>query len=734
MEIKTRSRRVNRRSFAGPALRALTLASLLLAAAPHALAQDYKNWRNYGGSPDSAQYSELTQINRSNVSRLERAWSYPTGDGRRYFFAPIVVDNVAYVLAKNGSIVAVNATTGEELWAHRPDPTIRAITNRGINYWESKDRSERRLFYAANQSLRAIDATSGELILTFGDNGKIDLRQGLGRDPEKLRVLQSMSPGRVFEDLLILGSATNQGYGSAPGDIRAFDVRTGKLVWTFHTIPHPGEYGYETWPKDAWKTVGGANVWTEFTVDVERGIVYLPTASAKYNFYGADREGSNLFADCLLALDARTGKRIWHYQLVHHDIWDYDNATAPKLLTVEHEGKQVDVVAQVTKQGFVFVFDRVTGEPLWPIEERPVPRETHMPRETTWPTQPFPTKPPPFARQSFTVDDINPYLEPAERARYRDAIQSARNEGLFTPPGRGDTIQMPGNNGGANWGGAAVNPSKGLLYVVSKDHPAMLKLEPDSEQRIPPPDQPAARGQYLYEVHCHICHSIGPDDQRGTVSPLDGIGEKRGREQIANAITQGYGPMPAFADLPDADVNLLVDYLNNPVSVLTTEQSPVSEQPDYYGETWEGARFVSGFGLMRASNGLSPIGPPWSSLTAYDLNNGTIQWQIPLGEVPELAAKGIKNTGSVYPKVGPVVTAGGLLFAGTRDKKVRAFDVDTGKVLWEREVDAALEGIPAIYEVDGKQYVLFCASAQAGLTRETEVEIEGAYVAFALPD
>jgi quinoprotein glucose dehydrogenase len=711
-------------------------ALLVLAAATIPLSgQPYKSWSDYAGSADSAQYSELTQVDRSNVGRLEMAWSYPTGDGRRYSFAPLVVDHVAYVLAKNNSIVAVNATTGKEVWVHRPDSNIRAITNRGINYWESKDRAERRLFYAANQTLRAVDARTGKLIASFGDDGHVDLRKGLGRDPEKLRVLQSMSPGRVFEDLLIMGSATNQGYGSAPGDIRAFDVRTGKLVWTFHTIPHPGEYGYETWPKDAWKTVGGANVWTEFSIDVERAIVYLPIASAKYNFYGADREGSNLFSDCLLALDGRTGKRIWHYQLVHHDIWDYDNATAPKLLTVEHEGEKIDAVAQVTKQGFVFVFNRVTGEPLWPIEERPVPGFSDMPRETTWPTQPFPSKPPPFARQSFTVDDLNPYLEPEERARYRDDIQGARNEGLFTPPGRGNTIQMPGNNGGANWGGAAVNPGKGMLYVVSKDHPAMLKLDPDGEQEIPPPDQAAARGLYLYDIHCHICHRIGPLDERRTVSPLSGIGEKRSREHIANAITQGFGPMPAFANLSSGDVNLLVDYVINPAAAPTAGQSSAAgEQPNEYDGSWEGARFVSGFGLMRASNGLSPIGPPWSSLTAYDLNKGTIEWTIPLGEVPELAAKGIKNTGSVYPKTGPVITSNGLLFTGTRDKKVRAFDAATGKVLWEREVDAALEGIPAIYQVNGKQYILFCASAQVGLTRETEVEIEGAYVAFALPD
>jgi quinoprotein glucose dehydrogenase len=718
---------------------AILLGSLLLASSLPVRGQNYTSWKVYGGGPDSAQYSKLTQIDRSNVSQLEMAWSYSTGDHNKYSFNPVVADNVAYVLAKNNSIVAVDATSGKEIWVHSPEGAARAMTNRGIDYWESKDRSERRLFYAANQILRAIDAHTGKLIPTFGSNGGIDLRVGLGRDTSKLTRVQSMSPGRVFEDLLILGSATNQGYGSAPGDIRAFDVRSGKLVWTFHTIPRPGEFGYETWPKDAWKTVGGANVWTEFSLDAERGIVYLPVASAKYNFYGADRSGTNLFSDCLLALDARSGKRLWHFQLVHHDIWDYDNATAPKLLTVEHEGRKIDAVAQVTKQGFIFVFNRVTGEPLWPIEERPVPAASDMPRETTWPTQPFPVKPPPFARQSFTAEDINPYLEPAERARYLDDILGARNDGLFTPPGRRNTIQMPGNNGGANWGGAAVDPAGGMLYVVSKDHPAMLKLDPDHAQRIPPPDEPAARGQYLYEVHCHACHSVGEADTRRAVASLVGVSEKLSREQIASAIQQGVGPMPAFADLSREDVDLLVTYLHNPASVsvpgwVLSRDSATGRDTSAGDEyDWDGARYVSGFGLMRASNGLSPIGPPWSSLTAYDLNEGTIRWKIPLGEVPELAAKGIRNTGSVYPKVGPVVTATGLLFAGTRDKKVRAIDVANGKVVWERQVDAALEGMPAVYEVNGRQYILFCAAAQVGLTRETEETIRGAYVAFALP-
>ncbi len=615
----------------------IRLAAWIAVTAAYVFAQDHTTWSDYGGAADSAQYSALKQIDRSNVSRLQVAWTYPTGDGKKYFFNPLVVDGVMYVLAKNNSIVALDAASGKEIWTWTAGEEITVITHRGINYWESQDRKDRRLLFSANHYLRAIDARTGKPILSFGVNGRVNLKEGLGRDPASLKLVQSTTPGRVFEDLLILGSATNEGYTSGPGDIRAFDVRTGKVVWTFHTIPHPGEFGYDTWPRDAWKTVGGANVWGELTLDVKRGIVYAPTASPKYNFYGADRKGANLFGDCLLALDARTGQRLWHFQMVHHDIWDYDDATAPKLLTVRHDGKMVDVVAVVGKQGFIWVFDRVTGQPLWPIEERPVPR-SDMPRESPWPTQPFPVKPPPFARQRFTADDLSPYLDAEDRARFRDQILSSRNEGLFTPPSTRDTMQMPGNNGGANWGGAAVDPTNGRLYVVSKDMPSMLRLERD----------PAQKGE-----------GIADDSER--------------------------------------------------------------------------ARYVSGFNFMVAKNGLSPIKPPWTSLTVYDLNQGTILWKMPLGDVPELAAKGIHGTGSQYPKVGPVVTAGGLIFTGSRDREVRALDSDTGKVLWEKQVDAALEGIPAVYEIGGRQYIVFCASAQEGLTPATQGKINGAYVAFALP-
>jgi quinoprotein glucose dehydrogenase len=624
-------------------------------------------WSDYGGSPAGSQYSALTQINRASVNRLKVAWTYRIGDGANYLFNPVVADGKIYVLGKGNAIVALDAATGKEIWVHQ---TGRGrITTRGINYWESRDRSERRLLFSHNQFLRSIDAVTGEPIASFGQNGRVDLREGLDRDPAKINV-QSATPGRVFEDLIILGSATNQEYDSAPGDIRAFDVRSGKLVWTFHTVPRPGEFGEDTWPKDAWKTVGGANAWAELSVDDTRGIVFVPTGSPKYNFYGANRRGANLFGDCLLALDARTGKRIWHFQMVHHDIWDYDNASGPKLLTVRHDGRRVDIVAQAGKTGFLYVFDRATGAPLWPIEERPVPR-SDMPGEEAWPTQPFPTKPQPFARQSFTEKDLSPFIDdPAERQRFLDDLRSARNEGLFTPPGLRPTVQMPGNNGGSNFGGTAVDPEHGTMFVVSKDFPAMLKLE------VGGPNARTWRGS-----------SGGDEDAAAAAKPSQSAGGGSNADPSDPGLT----------------------------------------------------RYRSGFGFMLASSGLPAIAPPWTTLTAYDLNTGTIKWQIPLGEVPELVAKGHPNTGSHFPKVGPVVTAGGLIFTGTRDRKIRALDVETGKELWSAEVDAGIEGIPAVYEVEGKQFLVYCAAAQA-TTRTHAVAghpaantpIPGAYVAFAL--
>src|ERR1700747_716231 len=526
------------------------------------LADIHAMWRAYGGAADGAQYSSLHQIDRSNVNKLKKVWSYQTGDDLPYAFNPLIVDNVMYVMARTNSIVALDSTTGKEIWTHSTGAKTALITNRGIDYWESLDRSERRLLFAVDNHLQAIDARTGQTIVDFGNSGSTDLREGLGRDPKTLTLVQSTNPGRVFEDLLILGSATNEEYDSGPGDIRAYSVRTGKLVWSFHTIPHPGEPGYETWPKDAWKTAGGANAWSGMALDSNRGVVYVPTASPKYNFYGANRKGSNLYGNCLLAINARTGKLLWYYQMIHHDIWDYDNAGTPMLTTVRHDGELIDVVAEVTKVGFVWVFNRDTGKPLWPIEERAVPK-SDMPGEETWPTQPFPSKPAPFARQRFTVDDLSPYLEPEERDRLRTQILKARNRGLFEPPSTEDTIEMPGNNGGANFGGSAVDPQHGYLYVVSKDLPAMLKLslaDPSSKT-----DSPQSRPRSLYQANCERCHLDTLQGAPPAIPSLVGLPRRLSGKQIRTIVTDGKGLMPPFAKLTNDEINLIITYLADPV-------------------------------------------------------------------------------------------------------------------------------------------------------------------------
>jgi quinoprotein glucose dehydrogenase len=650
------------------------------------------------------QYSALKQIDKTNVNRLELAWFHPVpGPSGRFGFNPLVVDGVMYVLGKDNAIVALDAATGKQTWSH---PVEGTPTERGINYWENKDRSDQRLLFSANSYLQEINLRTGVTIPSFGKDGRVDLREGLGRDPKTIRNIQTGTPGRVFENLIVLGSAPGEGYGSYPGDLRAYDVLSGKLVWTFHTTPHPGEFGYETWPKDAWTYIGGNNAWGEISIDEKRGIAYFPLGSPAYDFYGADRIGAGLFGNCLLALDVRTGKRLWHFQAVHHDLWDYDLTTGPKLLTVRHDGKMVDIAAQATKFGFLYVFNRVTGEPLWPIEERTVPK-SDVPGEEAWPTQPFPTKPPPFTRQKFAVDDLNPYVDAAETARLREILRTARNEGLFTPPSTRNTIDMPGELGGSNWGGAAGDPETGMLYVRSNDAPTMHNLSLRPPVRRVEGGTPEQAGYAVYRQLCESCHGV---DRAGVASP-----KEVGAERVTSIIRGGRGQMPGFSEatLTPQDLGVLLAYLVNPaagaggLADARQGQARGNTPPPPPGQT----RYYTPYGTLNANNGLPAIGPPWSELTAYDLNEGTIKWQIPLGTVPALAAKGIKDTGSYHPtRNGLVVTAGGLIFVGTwSDRTVRAYDKDTGRTLWEKELESNPEGIPAVYEAGGRQYVVFCA-------------------------
>jgi quinoprotein glucose dehydrogenase len=623
--------------------------------------QPYTTWRTYAGGAHSAQYSALDQIDRSNVSELEVVWTFPAGDGT-FVFNPIVVDGVMYVLARDNSIIALDAETGEERWEH---PHEGAVGARGINFWQSADGADQRLLYLNAGFLTALDARTGETVVSFGDGGRVDLRDVLaaeGRDISDVRPLHTSNPGRVFENLMIVSlPAQGAGYQSTPGDVHAYDVVTGDLRWVFHSIPHEGELGYDTWPEGAHATAGGVHNWSELTVDEATGIAFIPFGSPRYDFYGGNRAGDNLFGNSLVALDARTGRRLWHQQLVHHDLWDYDLPQAPKLLTIRREGRTADVVAQATKQGFLFVFDRRTGEPVWPIDERPVP-QSNVPGEHASPTQPYPTKPAPFAVQSFTERDINPFLPESEREILREKLRTSRNDGLFTPPSFAGSISMPGHNGGANWGGSAVDPINGELYVVSKNLPVMLRVELTDEE-------PSVRGV------------TGP------------------------VVT----PAQAAAALAEAEA--------------AAAATPV--------------RYAVPYDFMRSpTNGLGAYGPPWAHLTAYDLNTGEIKWRVPHGSTP---GPGIPDgSGAHFPRGAPLVTAGGLVFVATaQDRRLRAYDRDTGGVLWSTELPGGSEGIPATYEIDGIQYLAVPVAAGSGLFapmfEPAPAVPERAYVVFALP-
>jgi quinoprotein glucose dehydrogenase len=635
----SRRRRFARHLAVGLAVAGSSL--MLTAAASAAPPRGQTQWPAYLGGGDSSQYSALDQINRTNVGKLAVAWTYPAGEGAAYRFNPLVVNGVMYVLAQRNSIVALDPQTGKELWRHANTGLVGA---RGMNYWQSAEGRDRRLLYVNDGMLTEISADTGEPVAAFGKAGKVDLRDGFEGDVSKMRALQTDNPGRVYKNLIIMSlPASTVDYASAPADIHAYDIRTGKLAWRFHVVPHQGEFGADTWPAKDLDKFGGVHNWSESTIDEASGIVYIPTGTARYDHYGGNRQGDNLFANSILALDARNGKRIWHFQTIHHDLWDYDLPQAPKLLTLKRGGKNIPVVAQASKQGFLFVLDRRTGKPIWPIEERPVPA-SDVPGEKASPTQPFPTAPPPFARQSFTEADINPYVPEADREKVRQLLKTARNEGLFTPPSLRGTISMPGHNGGANWGTSAIDPARQRFYVLSKQLPTLDKLSPD--------DRPEA-----------------------------------------------------LASMPNAG------------SEVRPYRAPVD--------------------FILQSNGLSAIGPPWSTITAYDLNEGKILWQVPDGDIPSLAQEGVTGTGSHWPRGSPVATAGGLLFAATAsDRKFRARDADTGKVVWEYDLPAASEGVPAVYQAGGRQFVVIPVGGVGIFSKGFGLPAPGPnqYMAFALPE
>lgn len=684
---------------------------------------DYRSWSVYRGDAGNSAYSAIDQINRTNVSQLKVAWTYHTGDadpGNRSAIQcnPIVVNGKMYVTSPKLKLIALDPATGEEIWNFDPFQGAQATgVNRGVTYWEDGD--DRRIFFTASHYLYALNADKGTLIPTFGNGGKLDLREGLGRDPARLFV-EASSPGAVYGDFLIQGTALGEGYDAAPGFIRAYECRTGRIAWTFHTIPQPGQPGYETWPPDAYKEVGGANSWAGISIDQSRGIAYIPTGSAAFDFYGGNRKGMNLYSNCLLALDAATGKLLWHHQLVHHDLWDYDLPAPPNLVTVTHEGKRIDAVAQITKMGMVFVFDRVTGEPLFPIEERPVPKSELL-GEEVWPTQPFPVKPPPFSRQSFTRDDVTD-ISPESRDAVLRKIEGARMGSIYIPPDTEGVVQFPGTRGGGEWGGAAIDPAKGIMYVNANDIPlliSMRQIEIDGQE-----EYLASAGKRVYTMNaCTSCH--GADRSGTNVYPsLQSLSERKTEAEVSTLLRTGKGQMPAFPNLSDADMDALLAFLFDKNDL----RNPAFDSLETKGEkTYRYAH--SGWNVLTDDEGYPGIKPPWGTLNAIDLNTGEIRWKVTLGFYRELLDKGLPPTGT-QNLGGPAVTAGGLVFIGaTRDKMFRAFDQDTGELLWEYELPAGGNATPCVYEIDGKQYIAIAAGGGGRVGSPSS----DAYVAFSLP-
>jgi quinoprotein glucose dehydrogenase len=669
--------------------------------------EENQNWPVYGGAPEGTHYSSLAQINRGNVKHLSVAWIFDTGETGGLQTSPLVVDGVLYGITPSQKIFALDAASGKLLWKF--DSGVGGTQpDRGLAFWS--DGNERRILAGVMNFLYALDALTGKPFAAFGTEGRIDLRENLGRPTEAQSVVLT-SPGIVYQDLIIVGGRNPETLPAPPGDVRAYDVRSGKLRWSFHTIPHPGEFGYDTWPPNAWKYSGAANNWAGMALDAKRGIVYVPTGSAAFDFYGANRVGDDLFANCLLALNAETGERLWHFQGVRHDLWDRDFPSPPVLVTVQRDGKIVDAVAQTSKQGFVYLFDRVSGKPLFPIEYQKYPAST-IPGEVAAEQQGLPTEPAPFARQLLTADMLTnrtPKMHQWALERFRET----RSEGQFVPFSIGkDTVIFPGFDGGAEWGGPAVDPQTATVYVNANEMAWTASLAPNVASN---------GGKAIYLSQCSVCHGEKLAGSPPAIPSLQGVGNRLSPVQIAATIKNGQGRMTSFPNLQEDQLSALIDFLTTGASSELPSSEPAPPGMQYH---------FTGYRRFLDPEGYPAIAPPWGTLNAINLNTGKYLWKINLGEYPELSAKGLKNTGSENYG-GPIVTAAGLLFIGATnyDKKFRAFDKTTGELLWESTLPFAGNATPATYAVSGRQFVVIAAGGGKDLRSPSG----GVYVAFALP-
>ncbi|GAA4445977.1 hypothetical protein GCM10023091_38330 [Ravibacter arvi] len=661
--------------------------------------QNPKDWPEYLGGPERSHFSALDQITKENIKDLEVAWVYNSGDSGVWQCNPIVIDGTLYSLTAASEAFALEAATGKEKWRFAPSEKKNFLKNRGVAFWQKDD--DKRILFSYDEWLYALNAETGEVIRTFGEDGKVSLRTGLGENG-KGKYLMSRTPGTIFEDLIIMPTVMMEEAGAAPGFLQAFHVKTGELAWVFHTIPRKGEFGADTWPEDVHTkgVVGAANNWTGMTVDYKRGMIYVPTGSAAPDFFGGSRKGQNLFANTLLALDARTGKRKWHYQIIRHDIWDMDLPSPPNLMTIRKDGREREVVVQQTKKGYIFVFDRDTGEPVFPVEEVKVPASP-IAEEEAWPTQPIPKLPLPIARQEILESDLNIHSPDYDSLK---KVYHSYRKGKYLPVGEVPTMVTPGLMGGAEWGGAAVD-SDGMLYVNSNEVPWILTLRPTSEG-----EAQFSGGERVYRNTCSTCH--GPDRLGNPASgfpSLVSVKEKLSHDDLANLISRGRGMMPGFPQLSASDKKALIGFLFG-------EKEEGSGEDPIHGQTSPADAWTfKGYTKFLDREGRPGILPPWGRFTAIDMNTGQQKWQVPLGEIPSYKARGIPNSGTENYG-GPILTASGILFiAATEDAKFRAFDKENGALLWETDVPAPAFSTPSTFEVNGAQYVvLSCGGTTLG--------------------